>query len=223
MTFTSEFNRRPAGDPDSRLDAPAYHRNHSTICAVIQSQLAGRHGDVLEIGSGTGQHAIGFARAMPDISWWPSDPNPRHRASIDSWAATSGIDTIQTAADLDAAAASWPLGQPGWPPASGLVAMIAINVLHIAPWAVTHGLLAAAARHLAADGQLIVYGPFKIDGEWTAESNVAFDRSLRSENPEWGVRDTIDLSDAAAKQGLTLATPISMPSNNFILTIRRQP
>ena len=121
---------------------------------------------------------------------------------------------------LDAAAADWGLDRPGMPPATDLAAIVCVNVLHIAPWAVTEGLVAGARRHLAPDGRLIVYGPFARDGAHTAPSNADFDRALRRQNPDWGVRDTADIDRVARGHGLRLEEVVKMPANNLMLLLK---
>ena len=198
---------------DGRLDAPSFHRNSPAVTGEFRRILAGRTGDVLEIGSGTGQHIVAFARAMPDITWWPSDPIPRHLASIEGWRRLARHANLRAPVRLDATAFDWPR--------RGLAAVVALNVLHIAPWPVALGLLRGAARHLAADGTLAIYGPFRVDGSFTAGSNARFDAALRNADPDWGVRDTADLRAAAADDGLALMRIVDMPSNNVVLVFER--
>ena len=222
VEFIAEFG--DGGVPvsgDGRLDAPSFHRNCPAVTDELRKILAGRTGDVLEIASGTGQHIVEFARAMPDITWWPSDHIPRHLDSIEGWRRGANRANLRASLLLDAAAPDWPLGGSGAPPASGLTAIVCLNMLHIAPWPVVLGLLRGAARHLAGDGVLVVYGPFKIDGTMTADSNTRFDAALRNANPEWGVRDTAELRPAAADQGLTLQRIVEMPSNNVIVIFEK--
>lgn len=204
----------------TRLDAPAFHRNHRAIEAVMARHLLAVTGDVVEIGSGTGQHVAAFALAFPGLTWWPSDPLPAHRASIDAWRRDAGAGNIMPAVEIDAAA-DWHLGEDGMPPAGSLVAVVCINVLHIAPWAVAEGLLAGAARHLGGDGRLFVYGPFMRDGVHTALSNAAFDASLRATDPAWGVRDVARIAAAAGILGLKLVEIAEMPANNLTLVLAR--
>ena len=175
-------------------------------------------GDVLEIGSGTGQHAVKLAQDHPELVWWPTDPNERHVASIEAWRRHSGLMNIRVPRRLDAAQFDWTTA--GWPDA--FAAMLCANVLHISPWAVSEGLFAGAARHLRPDGRLFVYGPFMRDGRHTAPTNAAFDASLRQENAARGVRDIADLETVAARHRLKLEAVIDMPANNFVLAIGRQ-
>jgi SAM-dependent methyltransferase len=220
--YVVEFGKdgRPV-EPDGRLDAAAFHRNHAPIWAVLQKFLAGRSGDVLEAGSGTGQHVVHFARHAPDITWWPSDLNEQHLKSIEAWRAHAGLPNIRPPLRID-------LTDPAWCPAmhdgSGppeLLAVFCANVIHIAPWRVAEGLFAGAARYLRSDGRLLLYGPFKRDGKHTALSNAVFDTSLREQDAEWGVRDIADLERLAAGVGLALVETVEMPANNLILSFAR--
>lgn len=204
-------------EPDGRLDAAAFHRNHQPIWAVLQKFLAGKSGDVLEAGSGTGQHVIFFARHAPDITWWPSDLNEQHLKSIAAWRTHEGLSNVHAPMRLD-------LSDPAWSPRTSdgsgpepLLALFCANVIHIAPWRVAEGLFAGAARLLRADGRLFLYGPFKRDGKHTAVSNAVFDSSLREGNPDWGVRDVAELERLAGGNGLALQEIVEMPANNMIL------
>jgi SAM-dependent methyltransferase len=207
-------------EPDGRLDAPAFHRNHQAIRAVLQRYLAGRSGDVVEAGSGTGQHVVDFARHFPDIVWWPSDLNEAHLKSIAAWRAYAGLPNIRPPLRID-------LSDPAWcaevhdgsvPP---LLAVFCANVIHIAPWRVAEGLFAGAARYLDTDGRLFLYGPFKRDGKHTALSNAVFDTSLRHSDAEWGVREIEDLEKLAASVGLAFVEIAEMPANNLVLVFER--
>jgi hypothetical protein len=204
--------------PARRLDAPAFHRNHRAISAVLARHLGGATGDAVEIGSGSGQHVVAFAADFPGLGWWPSDPLSVHRASIDAWRLEAGAANIRPAVAIDAAA-DWRLGEPGMPPGRDLAAIVCINVLHVAPWAVAEGLLAGAGRHLARHGRLFVYGPFTRDGVHTAPSNAAFDASLRTADPAWGVRDVGRIETAARDRGLRLLEIADMPANNLTLVL----
>jgi hypothetical protein len=206
--------------PDGRLDAPAFHRNHEAIWSAIAGFLSSQTGGVLEIGSGTGQHAVTFAAQVPQIDWWPSDIFLSHLASIEAWrehAALANVCAPQRI-DLTDPAWTWRAGEKSGQP---LAAMVCINVLHISPWQVSQNLFAGAGRFLRADGRLFVYGPFMRNGEHTAPSNAAFDATLRAENPQWGVRDIRDLSTLADKSGLSLAEITPMPANNLVLAFVR--
>ena len=206
---------------DDRLTAPAASRNQAAIAEVLERRLAHLTGDVLEVGSGTGQHVVAFARALPRLTWWPTDPDPDHRQSIDAWRGHAGLGNVRPAMPLDAEEADWRLGASGLPPADGLVAVLAVNLLHIAPWGVTEGLLRGAGRHLEPDGQLLIYGAFARDGRHISASNARFDAALRRENPAWGVRDTADVEAVATANGMAVADIHEMPANNLTLVLTK--
>ena len=209
-------------EPDGRLDAAAFHRNHAPIWAVLQKFLAGKSGDVVEAGSGTGQHVVHFAKHTPSIIWWPSDLNARHLKSIEAWRAHAGLPNIRPPQRIDLTDPAWrPATHDGSGPAE-LLAVFCANVIHIAPWRVAEGLFAGAGRYLRSDGRLFLYGPFKRDGKHTAMSNAVFDTSLREQDAEWGVRDIADLEKLAAGVGLALVETAQMPANNLILAFRRR-
>ncbi len=208
-------------EPDGRLDAPAFHRNHQAISTVLQRILAGASGDVVEAGSGTGQHVVEFARHIPEIIWWPSDLNERHLRSIAAWRAHAGLPNIRPPLRIDLSDPSWcPEMHDGSGPAR-LLAVCCANVIHIAPWRVAEGLFAGAGRYLRADGWLFLYGPFKRGGKHTAVSNAVFDSSLREKDPEWGVRDIEALEALAADAGLKLMEINEMPANNLTLVFKQ--
>ena len=216
--YIVNFAAVQTADPEGRLDAPSFHRNHEPIWSVLGPFLADQSGDVLEIGSGTGQHVVEFARRAPAVRWQPSDPIPDHLRSIDAWRRTSGRANVRAPVAID-------LSDPQWPSlvaATPLRAIVCINVLHISPWHVSEHLLAGAPRLLSPDGRLFVYGAFKRGGEHTAPSNADFDASLRAGNPEWGVRDIDDLGALAERAGLHLAEAVPMPANNFVLVFTRR-
>ena len=220
--YVVEFGKdgRPV-EPDGRLDAAAFHRNHAPIWAVLHKFLTGKSGDVVEVGSGTGQHVVHFAKHTPGITWWPSDLNENHLKSIEAWRAYSALPNIRPPLRID-------LTDPAWCPAmhdgsgpSELLAVFCANVIHIAPWRVAEGLFAGAGRYLRRDGHLFLYGPFKRDGRHTAMSNAVFDTSLRQQDAEWGVRDIADIEKLAAGVGLALIETLPMPANNMILVFCR--
>jgi SAM-dependent methyltransferase len=200
------------GDPADALVAPAVARNREPILSVLRGVLPAR-GLVLEVASGTGEHAAFFAAALPDLVWQPSDPDPDHRRSIAAHRALSGLPNLRSPLELDAAAPEWPADRAG--------AVVAINMVHIAPWAATAGLMAGAGRILGEGGLLFLYGPFKEGGAHTAPSNAAFDESLRARDPEWGVRDREVVEAEADRRGLVLAERVAMPANNLSLIFRR--
>jgi SAM-dependent methyltransferase len=220
--YVVEFGKdgRPV-EPDGRLDAPAFHRNHAPIWAVLQKFLVGKSGDVVEAGSGTGQHVVDFARHTPDIVWWPSDLNAQHLRSIAAWRAHADLPNIRAPLRIDLSDPAWCAGMHDGSGPANLLAVFCANVIHIAPWRVAEGLFAGAARYLRADGRLYLYGPFKRGGKHTAISNAVFDTSLRDRDPEWGVRDIEALERLAADNGLALIEIAEMPANNLILAFER--
>ena len=220
----AEFGKdgRPLS-PDGRLDAPAFHRNHRPIWAVLQPYLAGKSGDVVETGSGTGQHVVDFARRIPEIIWWPSDFNEQHLESIAAWRADAELPNVRPPLRIDLSDPAWCRQMHDGSGPGELLAVFCANVIHIAPWRVAEGLLAGAARYLRPDGRLFLYGPFRRDGRHTAVSNAVFDSSLRAQNPEWGVRDIEALERLAASVGLALFEIAEMPANNLMLVLSRAP
>jgi SAM-dependent methyltransferase len=209
-------------EPDGRLDAAAFHRNHAPIWAVLQQFLAGKSGDVLEAGSGTGQHVVYFARHSPEITWWPSDFNDAHLRSIAAWRADAGLANIRSGLRIDLADPAWCAAMHDGSGPGKLLAVFCANVIHIAPWRVAEGLFAGAARYLRRDGRLFLYGPFKRDGKHTALSNAVFDTSLRDRDAEWGVRDIADVEKLGLREGLALVETVPMPANNLILVFARR-
>ena len=220
--FVVEFGKdgRPV-EADGRLDAAAFHRNHAPIWAVLEKFLAGQSGDVVEVGSGTGQHVVHFATHAPRITWWPSDLNENHLKSIEAWRAHAGLANIRRPLRIDLTDPAWCPQMPDGCGPAGLLAVFCANVVHIAPWRVAEGLFAGAARYLRTDGRLFLYGPFKRGCRHTALSNAVFDTSLREQNPEWGVRDIADLEKLAETVGLALVETSDMPANNMILAFAR--
>jgi SAM-dependent methyltransferase len=220
--YVVEFGKdgRPV-EPDGRLDAAAFHRNHAPIWQVLEPFLRDKTGDVVEAGSGTGQHVVNFARRTPQIVWWPSDLNDQHLKSISAWRAHTQLPNIREPMRID-------LSDPDWCPAmhdgtgpGKLLAVFCANVIHIAPWHVAEGLMAGASKYLRPDGRLFLYGPFKRDGQHTALSNAVFDTSLKTGNPEWGVRDVEEVERLASAVGLTLVDITEMPANNLMLAFAR--
>jgi SAM-dependent methyltransferase len=221
--YIVEFSKdgRPL-EPDGRLDAPAFHRNHQAIRAVLQRFLAGKSGDVVEAGSGTGQHVTDFAHRIPEIVWWPSDLNAQHLRSIDAWRAHTGLANIRAPLRIDLSDPAWCTEMQDGSGPGKLLAVFCANVIHIAPWRVAEGLFAGAGRYLQTDGRLFLYGPFKRDGKHTAMSNAVFDSSLRDRDAEWGVRDIDDLKKLGESVGLNLIETVEMPANNLILVFGRR-
>jgi len=201
----------PLHPADARKHAPATERNRAPILEVLRRVLPPQ-GLVLEVASGTGQHAVAFAEALPHLTWQPSDPDPELRASIRGWSVSAGLGNLREPLDLDAAARGWPVERAD--------AVVCINMIHIAPWPAGLGLLNGAARLLPAGAPLLLYGPFLRDGRHTAPSNAAFDDSLKARNPAWGVRDLGEVERAAT--GFTLAEVVEMPANNLTVVLRRR-
>lgn len=218
--FVVDFGKLGKAPDEGRLDAPAFHRNHEAIWGTIGEFLAGARGDVLEVGSGTGQHAATFARRAPQLTWWPSDILPSHLASIEGWRRQAALANLRMPQRIDLADPAW-----SWSGGNGeggaLTAILCINTLHISPWPVSQNLFAGAGRLLRPGGRLFLYGPFKRDGAHTAPSNAAFDAKLRAENAEWGVRDVGDLNKLAQAAGLSPPEISAMPANNLVLAFAR--
>lgn len=194
-----------------KLKSPAAARNIAPIGDVLSNWLPAS-GMVLELASGSGEHGLAFAERFPDLLWQPSDPDEAARASIAAWQKDGGPANFLPPVALDAAA-EWPVGRAD--------ALVAINMVHISPWAATLGLFAGAARVLSAAAPVILYGPY-----WEAEvepapSNIAFDDSLKSRNSAWGLRDVADVAAAAKEMGFHLAERRAMPAHNIMLLFHR--
>lgn len=197
-----------------RLTAPAAARNAAPILEVLRGALPTR-GTVLEIASGTGQHAAHFAAALPGIEWQPSDADPRARASIAAWRAHTGLANLREPLDLDVRREPWPV--------DAVDAIVCINMIHIAPWEAAVALMKGAGARLAAGGALVLYGPYRRGGAHTAPSNEAFDADLRARDPSWGVRDLEAVEALALAEGLVCEAVVPMPANNFSVVFRQQP
>ncbi len=192
-----------------RKHAPATLRNRGAIAEALRGLLPPA-GLVLEIASGSGEHVAYFAGEFPALDWQPSDPDATALASITAWSA--GLANIRAPLMIDAAADHWPVAAAD--------ALLCINMVHIAPWEATLGLMAGAARLLAPGAPLILYGPYRRAGVPTAPSNESFDASLRARDPRWGLRDVDAVSQAA--KGFALEAVIEMPANNLIVVLRRR-
>ncbi|NVH77316.1 DUF938 domain-containing protein [Paraburkholderia sp. JPY432] len=198
---------------DARQHSPSAERNREPILAVLRDALPAR-GRVLEIASGTGEHAIWFAGALPGLDWQPSDADEEARESIAAWTAHAGLANVREPLALD-------VHQPDWG-VDALDAVVCINMIHISPWSAAQALIDGAGRRLVDGGVLYLYGPYRRGGAHTAPSNEAFEQWLKSRNPEWGVRDMeaiVALGDAA---GLTCERVVAMPANNFSLVFRKR-
>jgi SAM-dependent methyltransferase len=203
----------PGHDENARRFAPATERNREPILAVLRRVLPATAA-VLEVASGTGQHAVHFARAWPGVRWQPTDLDDEMLASIAAWTHAEGLANLAAPLRLDVTADPWPaLG--------AFDAIFCANMIHIAPWACCLGLLRGADAHLHAGGVLVLYGPFKIGGAHTAPSNAAFDADLRARDPSWGVRDLEAVAEAALAHALSLEERVAMPANNQTLVLRK--
>jgi SAM-dependent methyltransferase len=185
---------------DSRQYAPATQRNREPI--------------LLEVASGSGEHAVHFAAAFANLTFQPSDPDPAALASIDAWANDSALPNIRPAIRLDAAALHWPVGAAD--------AVLCINMIHISPWAATEGLIRHAARLLPPDGPLYLYGPYRQSGVPLAASNAVFDDSLRRRNPKWGLRELEAVAELARAAGFAEPQVTPMPANNLSVVFRKR-
>lgn len=198
--------------PEAKRSAPAVARNREPIGDVLLPLLPVT-GLVLEIASGTGEHAVYLAGRTPNLVWQPSDPTPEARASIAAWIAAEGAVNVRPPLALDAASQDWPVGP--------VDAVLCVNMLHISPWEATEGLMRGAASRLPAEGLLFVYGAFRQEGVPTAPSNEAFDADLKRNNPRWGLRNLAEVEACAARSDLRLIKVERMPANNLSLVFRK--
>jgi SAM-dependent methyltransferase len=198
---------------DARLRAPAAQRNRDAILGVLREILP-PSGLVLEVASGSGEHAVHFAAALPALTFQPSDPAPDALDSIAAWTRESGLRNILPPLLLDAGAPQWPIGAAD--------AVLCINMIHISPWRATEGLFRQAGRLLKTGGPLYLYGPYRRPDRPLEPSNAAFDESLRSRDPEWGLRDLEAVETLAAANGFSPAQIIEMPANNLSLIFRKR-
>lgn len=210
---------------DLRRHAPATQRNREPILALLTRVLPAT-GTVLEVSSGTGEHAVFFAPRLAPRQWLPSDLSPAALGSIAAWQAVEPAANLHPPIQLDVCTPAWPVEEGNLSSAVDLqahpiTAIVNINMVHIAPWAACQGLMAGARRILPPAGVLYLYGPFKRDGQHTAESNAAFDQSLQAQNPEWGVRDLEGVAAVAQEQGLALQEVVTMPANNLSLVFTK--
>jgi len=197
---------------DRRLYFPHVARNREPILEILKRVLSSQ-GLVLEIASGGGEHAAYFASNLPGLRWQPTDANAEMFESIAAHRAAAGVANLLAPLHLDVASQQWPVERAD--------AVVCCNMIHIAPWAATEGLIAGAGRTLPRGGVLYLYGPYKVDGRHTAPSNQDFDMSLRARNPLWGVRDLTEVSRLAERHGLALAEIVAMPANNLSVIFRR--
>jgi hypothetical protein len=191
--------------------APAALRNREPIAEVLREWLPER-GLVLEVASGTGEHAVHFAQVFPMLDWQPSDVHPDALASIGAWRQAAGLPNVRAPIVIDASVPDWPIDSAD--------AVLNINMVHISPWSAALGLLDGSARVLARDAPLILYGPWLREDAPTAPSNLAFDQDLKSRDADWGLRRVEDFAAAAAERGLKLEQTQPMPANNLMLLLR---
>ena len=192
--------------------APATQRNREAIAAVLMEELPAS-GTVLEVASGTGEHAVYFAACFPGLVWQPSDPSEEALASIRAWREEAGEKNLRVPLQIDAAGETWPVDQAD--------AIVCINMVHISPWTASQGLFAGAAKLLPADAPLILYGPYLEALVETAQSNLDFDASLKARNPQWGLRHLSDMDQLAATYGFRRTARHAMPANNLTLVYRK--
>lgn len=198
---------------DGRIVSPSAERNKGPITEVLMRVLPAQ-GDVLEVSSGTGQHVLHFARAMPHIRWHPTERDADCRKSIASWLAQTATPNVNAPCHLDVHDEIWPVHD--------VAAVVCINMIHIAPPSATEALLRGAGNVIARGGLLFLYGPFRRQGQHTSAGNKAFDERLRAENPEWGVRNLEDVAQLAATVGLELEQTHDMPANNLAVIFRKR-
>ena len=194
----------------TKLEYPSPERNKEPILEVFRRVLPSSC-TVLEVASGSGQHAVFFAENLPGITWLPTDIDEKRLASIRAWRDDSGELNLLEPIRLDVLADNWDIDE--------VEVVFSANMVHITPWECCIGLLDGARRHVTPGGQLILYGPFRVDGEHTAPSNATFDESLRERDPRWGIRDLEAIRDAAS--GFVLEERVEMPANNQVLIFRR--
>jgi SAM-dependent methyltransferase len=198
---------------DGKWFIPAAERNKGPILDILTRVLP-RQGVVLEVASGTGQHVLHFAKALPGVAWQPSDPDPELRESIALRVKEQQLANVNRPIDLDVTRLPWPLQTAD--------AVVCINMIHVAPWPATLALLKGAKALLPAQHVLFLYGPYRRFGQHTSKSNEQFDCDLRAHDPEWGLRDLEAVSEAAASSGFVLAEIVEMPANNFSLIFKRR-
>ena len=197
---------------DPRRHAPAAGRNRLPILKVLREYLP-QFGTILEVASGTGEHISFFAAAMPHLNWQPTDINNEALLSTAAYCKNASLANLALPKRLDVTSSNWPYAP--------VASVLCINMIHIAPWSCSLGLVRGAAQVLEGHGPLVLYGPFKRNGIHTAPTNAAFDQMLQRKNPGWGVRDIEAVEAEARDVGLDESTAIEMPSNNFCLILRR--
>lgn len=198
---------------DEKRHAPATLRNRQPLLEALRLHLP-QTGLLLEVASGSGEHAVFLAENLPGLIWQPSDQDGEALSSIRAWMVDAALPNIRPPLALDA---SDPAGWPDLAPD----AILCINMIHIAPWSATLGLFAGAGRLLRPGAPLCLYGPYRRDGRHTADSNAAFDADLRARNPAWGVRDLEVVAEVAAGNGFGAPLVIEMPANNLTVVFRK--
>jgi SAM-dependent methyltransferase len=198
---------------DGRWLAPSAERNREPILAELKRVLPGT-GLVLEIATGTGQHVLRFAKALPHLTWQPSDADAAFRRSVEAWIAKDVPANVRAPVDLDVLRLPWPVAHAD--------AVLCINMIHVAPWTATQALFEGARSVLPHGGVLFLSGPYRRFGRHTAASNEAFDTQLRASNAEWGLRDLEAVVALAESAGLRPSAVIDMPANNFSVVLRRE-
>lgn len=204
---------------DRRQYSASAKRNRAPILDVLEKHLPSS-GTILEIASGSGEHAVYFAPNFPQLNWQTTNLDEAQMDSVIDWIANAPSSNLLPPIKLDATASIWPIESPGYP-ATPITAILNSNMIHISPWNVCEGLLAGAGRTLESSGRLFLYGPFKIEGQHTALSNEEFDVWLKDKDPEFGIRDQRDVVIEAKKYGLLHMETIPMPANNFIQIFER--
>ncbi|MBY0383010.1 MAG: DUF938 domain-containing protein [Xanthobacteraceae bacterium] len=198
--------------PDERLQYPATSRNRDAILEVLRGILPTK-GLVLEIASGSGEHVIHFAQALPEFIFQPSDPEEAARKSIAAWVKDSGLNNVLGPIELDASSRAWPVQTAD--------ALLCINMIHISPWRATEGLMREAGRILPSGAPLYLYGPYRQKDVETVASNEAFDASLKQRNSDWGLRNLEDVAALAKASGFSEPQVTQMPANNLSVVFRR--
>ncbi|MDQ3031122.1 MAG: class I SAM-dependent methyltransferase [Myxococcota bacterium] len=204
---------------DRRRSSPAAQRNREPLLEVLTRVLPApadcERPIVLEIASGSGEHAVFFAPRLPHLDWQPSDADPSARASIEAWRELEPSANLRASLAIDVCDDAWPIARAD--------AMVCINMIHASPWESTPGLMRGAARTLNRDGApLVLYGAYRIGGAHTSPSNIEFDAWLKDRDPRWGVRDLERVLEVAAEHGLAHDETIEMPANNLVVVLRRR-
>ena len=211
MSDERRFYEAPAAGP--RRSAPAALRNREPIAEVLREWLPDE-GVMLEVASGTGEHAVYFARSFPKLEWQPSEVHPDALRSITAWGSETALPNLRPPLVVDASASEWPIGRAD--------AVLSINMVHISPWESALGLIDGAERLLGDGAPLILYGPWISGDVETAPSNLAFDEDLKRRDPRWGLRKVEEFAAEARKRGLALEEKRQMPANNLMLLLRKQ-